>query len=135
LKLSDLPAATLEKASHLVAKIGDAELPDPTGWHVLILQYVREERSKGGIIFADKTLKEDVYQGRCGVVLAVGPAAYSDKAKFGLEPWCKPGDWVMWPPVEAAAARTAYGEGITLAFIADDRVLATGVDPVIATGG
>ena len=127
-----LSAEALAKASHLVDKLAGIELPAPTGWHVLVLQYVREDRSKGGIIFADKTKQEDVYQGRVGLVLAVGPDAYRGD-RFPGGAWCKAGDWIMWPAVEAAARRFAYGEGITLALVTDDSVLATGLDPFRAT--
>ena len=128
MKISDLQAAALEKAKHIVDHLGDVELPVPTGWHILVLQYVRPQTSKGGILFADQTKREDVYQGRVGLVLAMGPDAYRGD-KFASGPWCKPGDWIMWPAVEAAARRFNYGEGTTLALVTDDSVLATGLDP------
>lgn len=128
MKLSDLPADTLEQVKHIVADLGDVELPNPTGWHLLVLQYVRPKKSAGGIIFADQTKQEDVYQGRTGVVLAIGPDAYKGE-KFTSGAWCEVGDLVLWPPVEAAAARFSYGKDVTLAILADDRVLATGIDP------
>lgn len=134
MKLSDLPAGTLDKVTHLADALGDGELPDPAGWHLLVLQYVRptEVVTPSGfkLLMPDQTKKEDIYQGRVGVVLAKGPEAYADKAKYPKGGWCQVGDWIMWPPVEAAVSRFAYGKGATLVLIADDRVIATGVDPL-----
>lgn len=132
MKISSLAPETLASIKHLTDKIGDIDLPDPTGWYVMVLQYVRPDKI-GSLIMPEKAKQEDVYQGRVGVVLAVGPDAYADKNRFMSGPWCKPGDCVLWPPVEAAAARLSYGEGVTIAFLNDDRVLATGMDPVRAT--
>lgn len=132
MKVNDLPADVLARVKHIVADIGDVDMPEPCGWFVLVLQYVRPQQSAGGILYADKTLQEDIYQGRTGVVLAVGPDAYSGE-RFTSGPWVKPGDLVLWPPVEAAAARFAYGHGVTLALLNDDRVLAKGIDPLRAT--
>jgi len=36
---------------------------------------------------------------------------------------------VVWPALESASQRQRYG-GVLVAFLPDDRVLATGVDPV-----
>lgn len=129
MKISDLPAEVLAPVHHLLGEIEGVDLPTPRGWHVLALQYVRGEASKGGILFSDQTKKEDVYQGRVGLVLALGEDAYKGD-KFSSGPWCKPGDWIIWPPVEAAAARFAYGKDVTLVLLADDRVLATDIDPL-----
>lgn len=134
MKLTDLPAEFFEKVPHLVAALGDTELPEPTGYHILVLQYVRPPQSKGGLIMPEKVVREDVYQGRVGLVLKLGPTAYADKARF-TDAWCKPGDWIIWPSIEGAARRFSYGENVTLAMITDDTVLATNMDPLRATLG
>lgn len=134
-----LPPEAQASASHLLALLAGAALPQPTGYHVLAVQYIRPQKSSGGIIFADKSKSEDKWQGRVGLVLALGPDAYSDTAKFPSGPWCKPGDFIVWPAVEAATSRIEYGqrgasERAVLVMIPDDRVLLTGVDPEIVVG-
>jgi hypothetical protein len=133
MKVSDLDPAALAKCAHLLDGVRDIEIPAPTGWHVLVLQYIRPEKV-GSIFLADQTRKEDEYQGRVGLVLALGPDAYADTVKFPNGPWCQVGDWVLWPPMESAATRFRYGKAV-LALINDDRVLMRGVDPVQATTG
>ena len=108
----------------------DAILPQPTGWHVLVLQYTRPEntRTAGGIILSAATLKEDEYQGRVGLVLALGPDAYADRSRYPNGAWVKPGDWIAWPRLAEASSRMAMGN-LTLAVLADERVILSGVDP------
>lgn len=132
--LNQLPLDVLDKIAHLLKSEKnpsgadpDALLPVPTGFHVLCLQYIRSEM-KGSIILAASTLREDAYQGRIGVVLALGVDAYTDRAKYPTSPWCKVGDFVAWPALENAAARYPF-DGATLACITDDRVVLKDCDP------
>jgi hypothetical protein len=136
MRLSDLPAETLAKFSHLLeGKPADLQFPDPTGYHVMVLQYVRPEAKTlaGGqrLYFADKTRTEDEFQGRVGLVLALGPDAYRDPSKYPSGPWVRPGDTVIWPTLETAAQRQRY-HGLVIAFLPDDRVVGVGVDPALA---
>ncbi len=129
----DLPADVREKAGHLLASLAGKPLPQPTGWHVLVLQYVRPDsivRPSGVKLYtAPKTQAEDEYQGRCGVVLAIGPDAYvGDKYPSG--PWCKVGDWVSWRNMESAASRIGYC-GVVLARLTDDTIVDVGIDPTL----
>jgi hypothetical protein len=133
-KLNDLAPATLALIAHLLKSPSnpqgadpEAELPKPTGYHVLALQYVRPEKSSGGIIFSGATLREDSLQGRVGIVLALGPDAYTDTAKFPSGEWCKVGDVIAWPPLENVSGRYPFG-GAVLCAMTDDRVVFTGVD-------
>ena len=136
-RLADLPDAEKARFAHVLRSATnpkgidpDATLPTPTGWHVMVLQYIRPEGTKtaGGIILAAQTLKEDEYQGRVGLVLAVGPDAYADTARYPGGAWVKPGDWVAWPKLSEASSRIAWGPA-TLAILQDERVILTGVDP------
>lgn len=63
---------------------------------VLVATYVQPARTKGGIILTSKSRDEDRFQGKLGMVIAVGPGAFKDDgiAKFhGLS--VKVGDWVF----------------------------------------
>lgn len=68
----------------------------PVGSDILMAIYQRPEKTKGGIILTDKTKGEDIYQGKIGLVLKVGPLVAEDKITdwFGGKP-PKPGDWIV----------------------------------------
>ena len=128
---ADLPNRTA--AAHMLDSIDASVIPLPTGYHVLVLQYRRPERTAGSIILPAQALKEDDYQGVVGYVLALGPDAYTGD-KFGSGAWVKPGDWVAWPRLKATttrfAVKTADGRGhVVLSVLDDDAFVATGVDP------
>lgn len=133
MKIEDIDPAALARAGHLVEDLRGVDLPAPTGWHVLVLQYIRPEKV-GSLFLADVTRREDEYQGRTGLVLALGPDCYADQTKYPAGAWCKPGDWILWPPLAQAATRFRYGKAV-LALINDDSVLLTGVDPALSTTG
>ena len=132
----DLPADVLAKAGHLIDKLRGKPLPQPTGWHVLVLQYIRPDAittASGMKLYTAPTMqREDEYQGRCGLVLALGPDAYGDQVKFGSGPWCKVGDWVSWRNMESAASRITYA-GTTIARLADDTIVDVGIDPALVS--
>jgi co-chaperonin GroES (HSP10) len=69
---------------------------DVLGARVLVAVYVRPKQSAGGIYLPDKTVDEDKYQGKVGLVLALGPIAFEDDTthRFGT---IKPevGDWIV----------------------------------------
>jgi hypothetical protein len=117
---------------HLLDKLRGTALPRPTGWHVLVLQYVRPERV-GSIILSGKTLQEDAWQNRVGLVLAVGPDCWADRARYPTGPWASPGDGVMWRKLDNAASRFEVN-GATLCFVNDDAVIASGIVPSKVVG-
>lgn len=62
---------------------------------IIIVTYERPAKTKGGIILADNTRREDRYQGKLGLLVKMGPLAFqdSDDFKWGdRKP--KIGDWV-----------------------------------------
>jgi co-chaperonin GroES (HSP10) len=73
--------------------LGDVEV---LGARVLVAVYVRPKQSAGGIYLPDRTVDEDKYQGKVGLVLALGPIAFQDDAthRFGeIKP--EVGDWIV----------------------------------------
>lgn len=73
--------------------IGDVEI-----FHsqVLVAKFMRTKHS-ANIIVAEASAKEDRYQGKCGLVLKVGPGAFVDTPETGTffhGVKVKPGDWV-----------------------------------------
>ncbi len=124
----DIPDDTRRAFGHLLDKMADKPLPFPAGWRVMVLQYVRPERTAGGLILSDKTLQEDKWQGRVGLVLALGPGCWSDENKYPEGRWAEVGDVIMWPRLEATSTPMEF-HGCTLAFLNDDAVVAYNVDP------
>jgi hypothetical protein len=115
-------AITDDHQKAILEQFGDKPLPEVPGYFVLLARFVRPDKvalGKSGLSLyvAPKTQKEDEYQGQVGLVLAVGPEAYNNKA----EPWCKPGDWRVIPKLENGAYEFPYG-GLTLCWAADDRI-------------
>lgn len=52
---------------------------------VMVATYISPAKTKGGVYLADRSLEEDRFQGKCGLVLAMGPLAFEDDRaiKFG----------------------------------------------------
>lgn len=97
-KLRDIAqsAATDAKAALLDA-VGDISGFEVFHAQVLVATYIQPERTKGGIILADRTLAEDRFQGKIGLVLKVGPRAFVDDGinQFGGVKVAI-GDWVTY---------------------------------------
>ena len=104
----------------------EMSLPKPTGWRIIVLPYKAKERTKGGIILSDKTVTESQIATNCGLVMDVGPDAYSDKDKFPNGPWCKKKDWVLFARYAGSRINIDGGE---LRVLNDDEILGTIEDP------
>ena len=107
--------------------IGDTvdELPEPSGYRILVLPFTPKNKTKGGILFSQESLDKARIATTCGYVLKMGDLAYKDKDKFG-EPWCKKGDWVIF--ARYAGSRLPI-EGGEVRILNDDEVLGTVKDP------
>ena len=101
------------------------ELPNPSGYRLLVLPFTPKEKTKGGILFSQESLDKARIATTCGYVLKMGDLAYKDKDKFG-EPWCKKGDWVIF--ARYAGSRLPI-EGGEVRLLNDDEVLGTVKDP------
>ena len=107
--------------------IGDTvdELPEPSGYRILVLPFTPKNKTKGGILFSQESLDRARIATTCGYVLKMGDLAYKDKDKFG-EPWCKKGDWVIF--ARYAGSRLPI-EGGEVRILNDDEVIGTVKDP------
>ena len=102
-----------------------AELPEPSGYRLLVLPFTPKSKTRGGILFSQETLDKARIATTCGYVLKMGDLAYKDKEKFN-EPWCKKGDWVIF--ARYAGSRLPI-EGGEVRILNDDEVLGTVKDP------
>ena len=102
------------------------QLPEPSGWRILVLPFTPKEKTKGGIIIAQESLDKARIATNCGYVVKMGPMAYGDKEKFPTGPWCKEEDWVIF--ARYAGSRLPI-EGGEVRLLNDDEVLGTIKDP------
>jgi len=104
---------------------------------LLVATYVRPQRSKGGIIYADRSLDEDKWQGKVGLLLKIGPCAFEfpeddEKREAGVivsGAFPCAGDWVFY----RASDTWDFGlmPGVHCRIITDDAVIGTVADPSV----
>jgi co-chaperonin GroES (HSP10) len=71
-------------------------LPVPTGFRLLCIVPEAKDVHDNSVIAKAKQTMEDEESGTTVLfVLAVGPDAYKDPARFPSGPWCKAGDFVL----------------------------------------
>jgi len=109
-----------------VKKSEKSRLPKPTGWRILVLPFRMDEKSKGGVLFANETVDKQQVASQCGNVLAMGPDCYKDEERYSEGPWCKVGDWVVFARYAGSRIQIEGGE---VRLLNDDEVLATVEDP------
>jgi co-chaperonin GroES (HSP10) len=75
-----------------------------SGAQILVATYIRPEKKRSGLIITHNTREEDKFQGKCGLVLKMGPLAYveTEKLKFGGYK-AKLDDWVWYRPMDGYA--------------------------------
>ena len=101
------------------------QLPDPTGWRIMILPYRGKRTTKGGIELTDETLGRQQISTVLGYVLKVGPLAYSGE-RFSTGPWCEEGDWVLFGRYAGSRFQIEGGE---IKILNDDEIIARVSDP------
>ena len=102
------------------------QLPDPTGWRILILPYRGKGRTEGGIYLTEKTVERQQIATVRGYVLKTGPLAYHDENKFPTGPWCESGDWVLFGRYAGSRFEIEGGE---VKILNDDEIIAKISDP------
>ena len=103
-----------------------SKLPKPTGWRILVLPHRGQGKTKGGVLLSDQTVEETQVATNVGLVLAIGPDAYSDKERFPNGPWCKEKDWAIFARYAGSRLNIEGGE---LRILNDDEILGTTDDP------
>ena len=98
------------------------QLPNPTGWRLLVLVHSGAKRTKGGILLSDNTLDTIQMTSVCGYVLKMGNLCYQDKQKFTNGPWCKLNEWVLFGRYAGARFKIDGGE---IRILNDDEIIST----------
>jgi len=104
----------------------EQQLPKPVGYKLLIALPEIEEKYAGGILKADKTIREEQLMTVVGAVLDMGEQAYSDQERFPNGPWCKVGDFVVFRANSGTRIRV---NGTELRLLNDDSIEAVVADP------
>jgi co-chaperonin GroES (HSP10) len=96
---------------------------------VLVQIYVQPEQTQGGVYLPDKTLAEDRFQGKVGLVLKVGQMAFSDKEWFG-DFKVQAGDWIFANPSDGwELFHVENRQGVPLRSYADTSILGITTSP------
>ena len=103
-----------------------AKLPEPRGYRILIAIPEISVKTEGGVIIPDKIRNAEETASLIGVVLKVGPEAYSDLSRFPNGAWCKEGDFVMFRSYSGTRFKV---HGKEFRLINDDTVEAVVEDP------
>mgnify|MGYP000212159776 FL=1 len=102
------------------------QLPEPTGFRILIAIPEKEEKTEGGILKAEETLRNETVSTIVGFVLKMGPDCYKDETRFPTGPWCQKGDFVVFRSFSGTRIKI-YGKEFRI--INDDNVEAVVDDP------
>ena len=84
-------------------KVGDLSGVEVFNNDVIVAIYERPNKTKSGIILTDRALAEDIYQGKVGLIIKMGPKAFTD-ADFEESEKCAIGDWVFFRPSDGWSA-------------------------------
>ena len=102
------------------------QLPEPTGYRILIAIPDKEEKTEGGILKAQETLHYEEVSSIVGFVMKMGPDCYKDETRFPTGPWCQVGDFVLFRSFSGTRIKI---HGKEIRVINDDNVEAVVDDP------
>lgn len=111
-----LPQTAEEKAK---------QLPQPSGYHILVAIPEVEDKYDSGLIKADSTKHFEEVLSTVFFVVKLGPDAYKGE-RFASGPWCKEGDFVLARPNSGTRLKI---HGREFRLINDDSVEAIVDDP------
>lgn len=102
------------------------QLPEPTGYHILVALPDIEETFESGLIKADQTKHFEEVLATVFFVVKMGPDCYKDEKRFPNGPWCKEGDFILGRPNSGTRLKI---HGREFRLINDDTVEAVVQDP------
>lgn len=114
-----------EKTQEEAAALAD-RLPNPAGYKMLVIKPEIQEKSAGGIVYADATRKKEEQGAVVGMVLKQGSLCYKDPEKFPDGPWCNEGDFVL---LRAYSGSRFSVDGKEFIIVNDDMIEGTVDDP------
>jgi co-chaperonin GroES (HSP10) len=104
----------------ILEDLGDLSNIEIFNNQILCAVYVRPTKTKSGLYLSDKTIDEDRYQGKVGLLVGMGPAAFQDdsgawfnNASFNLN------DWLVFRPSDGWSITV---NGVLCRMMADTQV-------------
>lgn len=83
----------------LLDQLGDLNGVEILNNQILCAVYVRPTKTKSGIYLADQTTAEDRFQGKVGLLVGMGPAAFQDDTgQWFADSSFKLHDWLVFRP-------------------------------------
>jgi co-chaperonin GroES (HSP10) len=83
----------------LLEKIGSVADFELFNNQVMIALYIRPTKTKSGIYITEKTVDEDIYQSKVGLVVKLGPTAFQDaEGEWFKNVTIQEGDWLVSRP-------------------------------------
>jgi len=102
------------------------QLPEPTGYKMLVGLPKIENKYESGILKADSIVRNDEVATVVGFIIKMGPDCYKDPAKFPTGPYCKEGDFVL---LRSYSGTRFKLHDVEFRLINDDSVEAVVLDP------
>ena len=116
-EVSTLPQAAEDKAK---------QLPEPSGYRILVPIPEIEAKFDSGLLKAEQTLHYEEVLSTVFYVVKLGPDCYKDDKRFPNGPWCKEGDFILARPNSGTRLKI---HGREFRIINDDSVEAVVEDP------
>jgi co-chaperonin GroES (HSP10) len=116
-EVSTLPQTAEERAK---------QLPEPSGYRILVAIPEIEEKYDSGLLKADQTMHFEEVLSTVFFVVKLGPDCYKDDKRFPNGPWCKEGDFILARPNSGTRLKI---HGREFRIINDDSVEAVVQDP------
>jgi|TARA_R110000803_G_scaffold96414_1_gene164582 co-chaperonin GroES (HSP10) len=102
------------------------QLPEPSGYRILVGLPQIEEKTDGGIIKPGNIVETEAMSTIVAFVIKMGSDCYKDKDRFPNGPYCKEGDFVL---IRAFQGTRFKIHGKEFRIINDDNVEAVVDDP------
>lgn len=94
----------VDPAKKILEQIGDLSSIELFNNQILLATYIRPQKTKSGIYLSDKTVDEDRFQSKVGLLLKTGPSAFeqNDEGWFANELF-QLRDWLVHRPSDGWA--------------------------------
>lgn len=102
------------------------QLPEPTGYRILLAIPEIEKEYESGLVKADSTLHYEEVLSTVFFVVKMGPDCYKDPSRFPSGAWCKVGDFILARPNSGTRLKI---HGREFRIINDDSVEGVVEDP------
>ena len=83
----------------ILEALGDLSNVEVFNTQVLVAVYIRPQKTKSGLYLSDKTIDEDRYQGKVGLLVKMGPHAFHDESgEWFNDTSFRLHDWLVYRP-------------------------------------